>query len=44
MRIELQEKETKLVNEAESQNIVGGRTQPVAQRLEFAAGWKLVRP
>ena len=34
MRIELQEKETKLVNEAESQNIVGGRTQPVAQRLD----------
>jgi UDP-N-acetylmuramoyl-L-alanyl-D-glutamate--2,6-diaminopimelate ligase len=33
MRIELQEKETKLVNEAESQNIVGGKTQPVAQRL-----------
>jgi UDP-N-acetylmuramoyl-L-alanyl-D-glutamate--2,6-diaminopimelate ligase len=33
MRVELPEKETKLVNETESQNIVGGETQPVAQRL-----------
>ncbi len=34
MRIELQEKETKLVNETESQKIVGGKTQLVARRLD----------